>query len=104
MGRSFFDFEPDTLRTLRGQLHLLPDECAATAAVQGGIVGRTPVGAAGPSLPIGTTSLTAAYGGDANYAASTSSASSLDVGFTTSLPITGSDSDSSSDSLALKLQ
>ncbi len=58
------------------------------------------------SLPIGNSSSTASYSGDSKYLSSTSSSSSLDIVYTTSLAITAKDSagNSSVANLALTIQ
>jgi ABC-type sulfate transport system permease subunit len=58
------------------------------------------------SLPIGAEQITAAYSGDANYNASTSAASTVDVAFTGTVTVTASDSigDQSSTNLSVVVQ
>ncbi|AEU36249.1 Ig-like domain repeat protein [Granulicella mallensis] len=58
------------------------------------------------SLPIGVQSVTAAYGGDATYAASTSSVGSVDVTFTNTITVAVADSvgDTSSAQVAVTIQ
>ncbi len=58
------------------------------------------------SLPLGAQNVTAAYGGDSTYAASSSSAVAVDVTYSTTLAITVSDTagDSSNANLAVNIQ
>jgi hypothetical protein len=55
---------------------------------------------------VGTSSVTATYSGDTNYAASTSSSTSLDITFSTSIAVTAADlaGDNSSANLAVTVQ